>query len=95
MGQTLFLAGKAPVGLRELYRLPLGLSLISYQHETDKSDNRIIRPSLVMIKLTTQPYGAPWSAVDAVRVSTPKSIFDAFQLLAKNAPQMAPRTRSG
>ena len=33
-------------------------SLISYRHETDKSDNRIIGPKLiepVMIKLITQP----------------------------------------
>ena len=40
-------------------RLPLGPSLISYRHQTHKSDNRIIGPRLiepVMIKLTTQSY---------------------------------------
>ena len=63
MGHNFFLSEKAPLGLGELQRIPLGLSLISYRHETDQSDTRIIGPKLiepVRIELITQPYGRWW-----------------------------------
>ena len=44
--------------LRGLYRLPLGLSLITCRHETDKSDYRIIGSKLmepVMVELINHP----------------------------------------